>query len=532
VVTLRPYQEAAIEAVREKIRSGKRRVLLVIATGGGKTYTAGKIIENTISKNKKAIFLAHRTELIEQCSDTLKKLNIDHGIIKSGYPKNRMKSVQVASIQTLIRRDHWDADLIVIDEAHRSVAKTYIKIIKRYKNNTIILGLTATPYRMDGRGLAKKIDENGNEKEFGYDSLVEVIETQKLVEQGFLIEPTVFGCANPDLTTVDIKGSTGDYDSKSASKAMQKTIMHGDLLTNWARICGNALGSQTTWIDIKNGAQSDIFINNNNQKVLNTNCDAITIAFLPSVEDSKKIAEQFKLAGVKAEHLDGDTSPKIRSQILNALKHREICLVTNCEILNEGYDLPHLECVIGARPTISKSLFKQMVGRLMRPDDNKRIAYLLDHANWTRMHGYVTDLTIHSLDGKEKRPRKGDALISVKECPQCRALLSLLTKICIECGYEFPAKELIFTNEDLIELNKQKIKKVPVIPIEIRQQAFNRLAVRCVEERRNPKQAKYLYFKEFGEWPTIETGIKIPRFFWQYESIYNKQKLSKNINIS
>ncbi|KKK83168.1 hypothetical protein LCGC14_2796100, partial [marine sediment metagenome] len=153
---LRPYQGHAIQCVREEIALGNRRVLLVIETGGGKTFTACSIILSAISKGKRCIFLAHRKELIDQCSETLTVLGIDHGVIKRGHPKRDLsKPVQVASIQTLIKRDHWDADLIVIDEAHRSCAKTYKDIVARYDDRVTLLGLTATPARMDGKPLGE-----------------------------------------------------------------------------------------------------------------------------------------------------------------------------------------------------------------------------------------------------------------------------------------------------------------------------------------------------------------------------------------
>lgn len=529
---VREYQATAIERVREVIRAGYRRVLLVIATGGGKTFTSGKIIANTVLNGQCAIFLAHRKELIEQCSETLEDLGIDHGVIKRDHPRrDRSKKVQVASIQTLINRDHWPARLIVIDEAHRSVAQTYVKLIDRY-DDPIVLGLTATPYRRDGQPLGRKYHDDGIEIGFGFDAIVEVITTQELVDAGYLINPTVFGCANPDVSRLKV-GSKGDYSQQSASKAVQKTIMHGEIITNWARICGESTGAETIWGEVpidSNGDEirGELFINDasgkTRRKVLHTNCDACTVAFLPTIEDSRRLAEQFKAAGVPAAHVDGETPEKERKRILDDLRDRKIYVVCNVDILTEGWDLPHLECVIGARITRSKSLFKQMGGRLMRPDDDKRFAYLLDHANWTRMHGFLSDPTDHSLEGREKRTRKGDSESPTKECPKCGSLYPLMTRVCEECGYEFPARETIFTDEDLVELNGKRISSGSEVALEIRQKAFNLLAKRCVEEKRNPKQAEYLFFKEFGEWPTRETGIVMPKFFWQHKKKFQDRK--------
>lgn len=533
----RPYQQEAIDGVRGEISSGLRRILIVIATGGGKTFTSGKIIEMAISKGKRCIFLAHRKELIDQCSDTLDDLGIDHGVIKSGHPRvDRSKLVQVASIQTLIKRGHWDADLIVIDEAHRSIAKTYVDIVTRYdKDKIVVLGLTATPYRMDGRPLGRVYDKDGIEKSvFGYDSIVEVISPRELVEQGFLIEPTVFAASEPDTSKLKI-GSKGDYTDKSNAAAMQKVILHGELLVNWARICGRALGSDTHFTEVPidddgNEIQSDLFIKDipkrkTRTKVLRTDCDACTVIFAPNIPESKRIIKQFQDAGVPAAHVDGDMDDKERTRILKALRNREIYVVSNVNILTEGWDLPHLECVIGARITRSMSLYKQMGGRVMRPDDDKRFGYIIDHANWTRTHGFLCDPCEHTLDGREKRPRKGGGEKPSKECPKCGSLHPIMTKLCEECGYEWPDREIEFTNEDLVELDPSTMKpKAHPIDISIRQLAFEKFALRCMEGGYMPNWARVQYSNKFSEWPSFETGIKIPSFFFKYEQRIAKRQ--------
>lgn len=491
-----------------------------------------------ISKGKKCIFLAHRKELIDQCSKTLDALGIDHGVIKRGHSKNdRSKLVQVASIQTLIKREHWDADLIVIDEAHRSISKTYVTIVSRYDpNKVVVLGLTATPYRMDGRPLGRQFDENGVEKSiFGYDSIVEVISPEELVEKGFLINPTVFAASNPDTSKLKL-GSKGDYTEGSNAEAMENIILHGELLVNWAKICGGALGADTHFVEVPidddgNEVQSDLFIHDlperkTRTRVLSTTCDACTVIFAPNIAESKRIIQQFQDAGVPSAHVDGEMNERERARILKALNDREIYVVSNVNILTEGWDLPHLECVIGARLTRSKSLYKQMGGRVMRPDDDKRFGYILDHANWTRTHGFLCDPSEHSLDGREKRKRKGSGDAPVKDCPRCASLHPIMTKVCEECGYEWPVKDITFTNEDLVELDPStmKPKGSSLIEQSVRQAAFDKLALRCMESGYEANWARMQYQTKFKEWPCRDTGIEIPRFFWQYEKRIEKRK--------
>lgn len=501
---LRPYQEHAIQRVREEMLSGNRRTLLVIPTGGGKTVTASSIILNAVSKQKRCIFLAHRKELIDQCSKTLDFLNVDHGVIKRGHPRfDISKLVQVASIQTLIKRNHWPADLIVIDEAHRSCAKTYKDILARYDDSVCLLGLTATPYRLDGKPLGEM-----------YNALVEIIGAQELIDEGCLIEPSVFGAANVDLSEVDV-GSRGDFNRGQIAKVMSSTILHGELLTNWARICGNALGAETIFYKDDDGRE----------RVAQTNCDACTVVFAPNVAKSIEISEQFKKAGVRAEHLDGKTKPKERQRILEGLASGEISVVVNVDLLCEGWDLPRLECILGARPTRSKSLYKQMGGRLMRPDDDARIKFLLDHANWTRMHGFLTEPSTHSLTKPEKRSRKNKKKGErpLKSCPQCETVHALGAQVCIECGYDWPKKEYEFTDENLVELDAKMVGRADIVPQDERQETFEKLASACVEKGYKPNWARVRYQSVYGEWPCKKTGIKTPAFFGQYERNLNRK---------
>ena len=507
---LRPYQEHAIQRVREEMSRGNRRVLLDLATGGGKTVTSSSIILNAVSKGKRCIFLAHRKELIKQCSKTLDFLNVDHGVIKGKHPRRDLtKPVQVASIQTLINRSHWPADLIVIDEAHRSCAKTYKDIVERYGDRVALLGLTATPYRLDGKPLGEM-----------YNALVEVVSAQELVDDGYLIDPTIFGSKHVDLSDVDV-GSRGDFKKSQLAKAMSSTILRGELLTNWARICGDALGAETLYYRDNDG----------HERVSQTNCDACTVIFAPNVEKSKEIIEQFTAAGVRAAHLDGKTKPKERERILEALESGEISVVSNVDILTEGWDLPRLECIMGARPTRSKSLYKQMGGRLMRPDDDCRIKFLLDHANWTRMHGFLTEPTKHSLTKPERRPRKKKGFFGrpLKECPQCKSIHATGVMECIECGYQWPKKGYEFTDEELVQLDSEMVKRAEVVPQDERQETFEKLASACIEKGYKPNWARVRYQSIYGEWPCQQTGILMPTFFRQYERNLNKQRKSQMV---
>lgn len=508
MVTLRPYQAGALDRLRGQFSLGLKRILLVAPTGAGKTTMAGEVISGAASKGNKCIFLAHRTELIEQCSGRLDEMGVPHGVIQSGSKRHNPEAiVQVASIQTLIRRDHFDAKIIFVDEAHRSTSQTYIKLLERY-NNPSVVGLTATPYRADGKGLGM-VDRGRDQEPFElYQSLVEVAPVQELIDLGYLVMPTVYGAPEIDMSNVRI--TAGDYNNKDAANVMDGTVLRGDLLKNWAIKCGAATG-----------AISDF---DHDGKLISTTCNACTVVFAPSIRHSNMIVEQFKAAGVSAAHIDGKTEPEKRASILRDLRNRTLTVVSNFGILCEGWDLPHLEAIIGSRPTRSRNLAKQMIGRLMRPDDDKRFAFLFDHSDWTRTHGFVNEPETFSLLGREKRPRKGDGGAPVRECPDCMELCHISTPICNGCGYEFPRRELQYTDEELVELNAGNINngrpRAHAIPLKERQDSFNKWCLRCQEEEYNPNWARMQYQRVYGEWPSRQTGIATPKFFWKYSKGY------------
>lgn len=420
-ITLRPYQQRAVDGLRAARRAGRRALLLVAPTGAGKTTMAADIVRGAAAKGSATIFLAHRIELIDQASDRLTLFGLPHGIIKAGRKATPEALLQVVSIQTITRRTLPPATVIIVDEAHRVLGASYLKLLEAYPDATII-GLTATPIRLDGRGLGDV-----------FEHLEEAATIGELVESGDLLRPRVFAPSVPDLTGV--RTQAGDFNGLQLAEAMDKPQLVGDVVATWLRLAGGQR----------------------------------TVVFAASVEHSRHLCDGFAAAGVAAEHLDGETDPDERKAILARLEAGTTTVVCNHGVLTEGWDCPPCAVCVLARPTKSLGLYLQMVGRVLRPDPRKTGALVLDHAGATLMHGLVTEERAWSLDPKKKREQ---AAPSVRQCGACYAIAPGGTPVCPECGeaYAEPARaeattlrvrdgELREITEDQLAARKEPLKR-------------------------------------------------------------------------
>ena len=388
-VTLRPFQATAIETVKRVLRAGSRRVLVCLPTGGGKTLTAGAIILSAVAKGSRVLFVAHRKELIDQSVTALYRLGVHPvGVIRAGDKRRNLAlPVQVASIQTLARRPLLDPapHIIFIDECHRALAKSYQDYLYAAYPGAVIIGLSATPCRADGKPLSGAFDE-----------LIPAANYSELIAGGYIDAPIVYSTpVLPDLATVHTSG--GDYNQEELEAAVNRAALIGNIGDEWQR---------------RNGGRR-------------------TVVFCVSVKHSLAVLEMFRGLGVKAEHLDGTTHEVERAAILRRLASGETQLVTNVGVLCEGWDCPPVKCLVIARPTKSLSLWMQMAGRILRPWEGVE-PVILDHGGNVDRHGLPHQDREWSLEGRVK---KGGAA-PMKTCRECFAYIGASCIQCPHCGAE------------------------------------------------------------------------------------------------
>ncbi len=389
---LRSYQLQAIASTRIAVMQSDR-ALLVMPTGSGKTVVFSEICRLANEKNKQVLILVHRRELVTQASDKLTKAGVKHGIIAAGFdPSNQ--PVQVASVQTLIRRlnsGSFTPDLIIIDEAHHAVAGSWDKIIGHFSDAKII-GVTATPSRLDGRGLGSH-----------FSTLVSGPSVAQLTKLGFLSPHRVF--APPVIADLsNVKTRAGDYANDQLSAAMDRPTITGDAIGHYRRLADGLPA----------------------------------IAFCCSIAHAKSVCESFNKAGYRAKLVTGKMPMEERDEAISGLADGRTQVLCSVDVVSEGTDVPAVSAAILLRPTQSEALYLQQVGRILRPQPGK-IAIVLDHVGSTLKHGFVDDVRAWSLDSKPKR-KKDDLAPSVRQCPMCFAAFKP-QPVCPMCGHEFPVKE-------------------------------------------------------------------------------------------
>jgi len=409
-MNLRPYQQQLVTDIRLQYQLGHRKVLAVLPTGAGKTVCFSHIAQSAARKGNRVLIAVHRQELLDQAR---RSLPMPHGLIAANRSMDLSHAVQVASVQTLARRLHKLPrdffQLVVIDEAHHSNAGTWAKVLEHFQS-AHLLGVTATPIRLDNRGLGEH-----------YQTMVEGPSAAWLTDNGYLANARVL--APPGFDSTGIRKRMGDFDTKEAEQRVG-TIM-GDCLSHYRK----HLDGQTA------------------------------IAFCCSVAHAEAVARLFQCNGISAASIDGTMDAATRRQLLQDLGNGRIRILTSCALIGEGVDVPSVGGCILLRPTQSVSLHLQMIGRCLRPSPGKAAAVVLDHVGNTLRLGHHLEPREWTLDGIAKRDR--DKAPSVKVCPACFAAMASQARQCVECGHEFApeVRELKQVDGELVEMQARQRKR-------------------------------------------------------------------------
>lgn len=391
MVELRPYQHAIIAGCREAFRAGERAVLVQLPTGAGKTVTASTMVNGSAQRGKRCWWLTHRKELIHQASRTFHSIDVPHGLVMGGTVSDPHAQVQVGSIQTLARRIGRlpDPDLIVFDETHHIGASQWQVLYDAYPNARVV-GLTATPWRLDGRGLGQ-----------WYQRMVSGPSVADLIADGSLASYRLFAPSQPDMAGVGSVG--GDYKRPDLARIMDKPSITGDAVAHYRQLCPGKRA----------------------------------VAFAVSIEHSRHVADQFNAAGIAAEHVDGGTDAAVRDAAVARFTRGETLVLSNAELFGEGFDVPSIEAAILLRPTQSLSLYLQQAGRALRPAPGKHCAFILDHAGNSLRHGLPDDDREWSLADRLRRAKGERSEDPVRQCPECYRVYRPAPK-CPGCGHAAP----------------------------------------------------------------------------------------------
>lgn len=399
------------------MKTTSRRLLIVAPGGAGKTAIITRIAQAFVREGKRLLVVSHRVEIIQQ---TLKMLEgrVTAGVIMGSRPANPDAPVQVASIDTLRSRDLPNVEVVVVDEAHRAVAKTYQRILDYYTDRGAkVIGLTASPIRLDGVKMRMAFDE-----------MYEAVKPSQILGK-YIMKPRVFSAKPehlPDMSKIRTSGR--EYVVADMVREVNKNGLVGGLVDHAKK----HLNGRTF------------------------------VAFAVSIEHSKHITADLSSAGIPTAHVDGAMSEEERAEILRRLEAGAVQGVSCCMILSEGWDLPKCEAVILARPTRSLSLFLQMCNRAVRV--SSRTPIILDHACNHALHGYSFIDRAWSLDGEDAATEK-EKIERVLICAKCGFINDSDEEECEECGAELHSevrtRRLLHERRELelVEWTKKELAK-------------------------------------------------------------------------
>lgn len=500
---LRDYQQELNNNINEAWAAGYKNVLAVMPTGAGKTVCFTKVLKDNTRGSSMAI--AHRQELVAQMSLTLAKRGVKHNIIA---PRNVVSGicrihtdelgdcffspnarVHVAGVNTLVRRKNSIQDITnqvglwIIDEAaHVLKDNTWGKAVELFPN-AFGLGVTATPTRLDGKGLGRHSDGV-------FDVMVEGPTMRTLIDRGFLTDYRIFApTSNIDLDRVKITAS-GEFSHKDLTEEVHRSEIVGDIVSHYRRIAMGKLG----------------------------------VTFVTDVDTAHNVAGQYCADGIPAVALSAKTPDRERITAIRKFRNREILQLVNVDLFSEGFDLPAIEVVSMGRPTQSYSWFVQAFGRGLRTMDGKTHALIIDHVGNTLRHGLPDAPRTWSLDRRERK-KKADDSEKVKICPKCTGVYEAYRASCPFCYYkpvperrdapEFVEGDLTELDENILARLRGDVQKADRSPAEVRQNmlragASTVVAFSVAKNHREAQEAQQILRPMIRAWGEARRAVGQP----------------------
>lgn len=395
---LRAYQKNLIKNLYGKIIEGYRRIAIIAGTGAGKTLIASQICADAVASGKRVLFVVHMDVLIGQTYEKMKSFGLDCGFIKAGWPENPDAPIQIASIQTMAKRQWWKSlrtDVVIYDEGHITLFSQIGKEILKYYPKAIHLPMTATPKRLGKEQLGDYIE-----------TLVASPIPSELQSQGYLAPLKYFSFPGSKLVSA---AADHDFAIEDLKIACDQPRLISNIVQEWQRLVPGKR----------------------------------TIAFCVDVEHARNVAKAFHAIGVTAAVVDGHTPVRLRKKMYHALRTGELLVLASCNVISIGFDEPSVEVGLMLRPTNSTALHYQQLGRVMRisPETGKQCGFILDQAaNLSRL-GYVSDIRGYALPYSTiSNPETGIA--PTKRCPHCDRIHYTFTVKCVGCDFEWPSSKV------------------------------------------------------------------------------------------
>lgn len=452
--TLRLYQNQCIADTYSLIRLGKKRILIFAPTGGGKTLLGSQIARHAVDKGRCILFVVHRDILVEQTAQKLAAFGIIPGFIKSGWKENRRAQVQVASVQTMVKRDWWrqyPADIVILDEAHLTAYASVVRqMMSTVYPQAIYLGLTATPWRTNRRESLRDV----------FDGLVCGPMPYQLIDSGYLVKPSYFRVTEADLQSVGTTVS-GDFDEAQLALACDRPELIEQAVRNWLQL---AKGRRT-------------------------------LCYTVNVPHARHLCEAFLAKGIPSAYISGATPPKQANQIYKQLAALEIQVLASCMKLVEGLDIPSVSAELMCRPTHSPSLYFQMLGRALRlsPETGKVDSVIIDQAGNVSRHGFVEDIKEISLDpGNKNQVLEAPKKLCPRNNGGCGAMLYAFNMKCPCCGYVFEQLKKIYLVPEIGEVIRQEDAD--------RYKFYRQKLKEAYENNFDPGWAAHVFCDKYGHW--------------------------------